>query len=279
MENIKEQLLKRHPRLHSLLRFLKGRVRELFFPYRFRKYGKNRGFGTDRVLNEFVQLLAQEFLCTACVETGTCRADTALRLAEVFPRIPVYTIEVSDELFRESRWRLRNSANTIIIRNSSEKAIRDLIADKKLGELPLFFLDAHWHNYWPLKDELHLLAGLGKAIVMIHDFRVPERPEFQFDWYTTAAGAMPNDVHFIEDFLHAKRHHLLFPAYEAKDAAVTVLGGLRGYVVIFQDLHGEFNQLWSMPAVRNWYSRWEVATDGFLIPEPSLSGSSEGRPT
>jgi len=42
-------------------------------------------------------------------------------------------------------------------------------------ERPLFFyLDAHWEKYWPLLDELQVIADNGvQPIIVIHDFFVP----------------------------------------------------------------------------------------------------------
>jgi len=38
----------------------------------------------------------------------------------------------------------------------------------------LIFLDAHWENYWPVKDELNTLIEKDvRPIICIHDFFVP----------------------------------------------------------------------------------------------------------
>jgi hypothetical protein len=42
-----------------------------------------------------------------------------------------------------------------------------IVADKTL-----FFLDAHWQSYWPLKDEIRAISP-GKGIIVIHDAQVP----------------------------------------------------------------------------------------------------------
>ena len=51
----------------------------------------------------------------------------------------------------------------------------------------LFYIDSHWHGTpCPLKEELDLiyLESLKKEpVILIHDFKVPDHPEFGYDIY------------------------------------------------------------------------------------------------
>jgi hypothetical protein len=123
--------------------------------------------------------------------------------------------------YRESRCRFRDYPNTQIIRGSSSQILRLLATEEKSGDRPLFFLDAHWYDYWPLNDELAVVKNLKKAIVMIDDFEGPGRPSFGFDVYVGRdrqgnETAHNNNLKFIERSLGRRRHHILFPDYEPK---------------------------------------------------------------
>ncbi len=67
------------------------------------------------------------------------------------------------------------------------------------SELPLFYLDAHWYNYWPLLNEINAISEHFKdnCIIIIDDFLVPGRPELTFDTYK----GTPNSLEFIKESL------------------------------------------------------------------------------
>jgi len=45
------------------------------------------------------------------------------------------------------------------------------------------YLDAHWNDYLPLRDELSIIRGWGNTVVLIDDFKVPFDPHFGWDKY------------------------------------------------------------------------------------------------
>ena len=48
----------------------------------------------------------------------------------------------------------------------------------------LFYLDAHWEDRLPLREEAELAVGsFSKAVLMIDDFEVPGDPSYAFDDY------------------------------------------------------------------------------------------------
>ncbi len=176
--------LKRYPKVYDLLRFLYNvfnffvaKIKN-YIPYQLRRYAKGAAFGGDPFLKEMVISLSKTKMISSCVETGSFRGDTTLFLAKVFPDIFKYSIEINDEYFRESAWRVRNYKKSILIKGSSPTEIKKLIKDNTLGDLPLFFLDAHWNDYCPTKDELLLISEINKAIIIIHDFEVVGQPEY-----------------------------------------------------------------------------------------------------
>jgi hypothetical protein len=45
------------------------------------------------------------------------------------------------------------------------------------------YLDAHWYDYLPLRDELTTLREWQNTVVMIDDFKVPSDDRFGWDKY------------------------------------------------------------------------------------------------
>jgi hypothetical protein len=48
----------------------------------------------------------------------------------------------------------------------------------------LLYLDAHWREHLPLKEELSLIFGRCRsAVAIVDDFQVPDEPDYEFDDY------------------------------------------------------------------------------------------------
>jgi hypothetical protein len=95
------------------------------------------------------------------------------------------------------------AATIELVRGSSE-AILAARRDALSGKRVLFYLDAHWHDYWPLRDELRAIAGIDgpRPVVVIHDVQVPGRPHLGFDAYH----GTPLDLEYVRDGLDAIYH-------------------------------------------------------------------------
>lgn len=141
------------------------------------------GFHGNRVHHQIVDGLIRECGVTSFVETGTHYGATTKHVAQRHPELPVFSCEINDEYFRESVKRLAVFQNVRVSQESSEKFVERLVNEGILGDLPMFFLDAHWHDYWPLPDEVATVGSLPKFILMVDDFMVPGRP-----WFETSAG-------------------------------------------------------------------------------------------
>lgn len=224
-------------------------------PYRLRCYQNRMGFHGDPVWRYLVASIKDWFPVTSCVETGSFKGDTALFLAKVFPDIFKYSVELSGEYHRESTWRLRGLEKSLVVKSNSPAGIANLIKESKVGDLPLFFLDAHWYEYWPLPDELKEISKLNKAIIMIDDFEVAGRPEYGFDTYKLGDKDMPNNFDFISPAMSARSYRYLLPKYRAEEAFPEDPKSLRGYTVIFQNIgDAEWEKVTNSELVRNKYS-------------------------
>lgn len=150
-------------------------------------------FNGDRLLVDQLRRYHDRHGFASALETGTHKAETTRGLARLFSK--VWTVEVDINYFLQSRAALAGCPHVTLRLGNSPDAIRSLLPEFRY---PLFaFLDAHWYEYWPLRDELSLLMAVKRPkLIMIHDFQVPGR-EFGFDSYL----GRPNSLDFIGDLL------------------------------------------------------------------------------
>jgi hypothetical protein len=102
--------------------------------------------------------------------------------------------------------------------------LRQMLKPSVVGANPMIYLDAHWYRYFPLPDELSLIArSCRKAVVVIDDFFVPFEPRFGYDEY----GGVRIGIELIEK--HVKRYRedvvVYYPMY---DPAMEPGGKARG---------------------------------------------------
>ena len=139
-----------------------------------------KGFEGDTHLHNKFRTICDKFKINHIIETGTYHGYTTRHLAKWVDRVD--TIEVVKENFDTAKAHLSELKNVHQHLGSSEKIIGELL---KIESGNLFcFLDAHWQHYNPLIDELKAIKESGrKPIIAIHDFKVPNHPEFGFDVY------------------------------------------------------------------------------------------------
>lgn len=249
------------PSLVERVRWQARRVARLLARYKFVD-----GFHGDRMYQALVLELAGSCGITSFVETGTQTGHTTGFMAERFRRMPIYSVEVNPDLARQARERLRRFRNVTIIEGSSEAVLRDLIERGMLGQRPLFFLDAHWYDYWPIEDEARLIAArLREAVIVVDDFEVPGRSDFGFDvggGGKELTGRQNDDpracnYELLRPALGPKeRYRLLYPAYTRRDAygSDTSEAPLRGSVAVFQDLHDVFEAFVRRPLIQTHFA-------------------------
>lgn len=117
------------------------------------------------------------------VETGTFLGATTEFFAQY--NVPIVTVEINPKFASQSRARLARWSNVDLRISDSVCVLQDLareIADR--SQPTLFYLDAHWPNHLPLREETELAIGnFAKAVLLIDDFAVPDDPGYAFDDY------------------------------------------------------------------------------------------------
>lgn len=118
------------------------------------------------------------------VETGTFLGMTTDFLARtaMAHRARVYSCEIDDRHYAIAGRAVGNLKNVHLHHGNSVDYLRSLSAELSQA-LNFVYLDAHWNDYLPLRDELSILRGWKNTIVMIDDFKVPSDERFGWDKY------------------------------------------------------------------------------------------------
>jgi len=188
-------------------------------------------------------------LVTACgfsaiVETGTFQGDTAAYLHEQ-SGLPVHTVEVYPRFFQSAKLRLRRLRGVHVYRDDSVAFLKELSNRGVPARRDVFFyLDAHWYQKLPIKDELSVIfQRWPDAVIMIDDFQVIDDPGYGFDDYG-AVGAL--NLQLFER-LALEGLRAWFPRLPAADET----GAKRGSIVLTLDPQ-RAEQLNALASLREW---------------------------
>lgn len=120
---------------------------------------------------------------TRVIETGTFLGNTTEWFAQF--NVPVITIEVLPRHFGYSSRRLKKFPNVELRLANSVDALKQLVGEPLDRSEPTFFyLDAHWYDHLPLKEEIETIFDhFAKPVIMIDDFQVPDDPGYGYDDY------------------------------------------------------------------------------------------------
>ena len=147
------------------------------------KYGAGRSeFNNAPEIGVFIDSLARDFGIDIAVETGTCLGGTTRFVSSCFK--DVHTAEVSNEYFEGAKSNLKDCANVHCHLGSSDRVLKEILPSLKEKRV-VFYLDAHWNQYWPLLDELEEIGKTHRdnCIIVIDDFKVPGRGDIEYDRY------------------------------------------------------------------------------------------------
>lgn len=139
-------------------------------------------FHGDTHMQSIMRKLAAQVQPDVVIETGTFHGDSAFEWASFVPH--VMSVEIREDNFvRASKVRVERGLNNVMLfQGNSGKLMSRLIAAAEPYPKIVFFLDAHWQDDWPLKDELwaimNMRAAGKKCVVVVDDFQHPTRPEF-----------------------------------------------------------------------------------------------------
>lgn len=166
------------------------------------------------------------------VETGTFLGSTTSLFGAT--GLPVYTCEIHPRYFANSRMRFfLNRQNIRQYKNNSPDFLRQLAADPAIPKTDtLFYLDAHWRENLPLREEIDLISANWKnAVILVDDFCVPDS-HYNFDDYGPDKRL---DLEYLGSVLKTHRLSAFFPSVEA----TLETGAKRGSVVLCCEAEAE----------------------------------------
>lgn len=245
-------------------RTLRGIQRRL---WNFKRGAGWAGFHADPIYRQLMFELIKNLSPSSFVETGTYLGWSTELVARWFPNLPVISCEIVDTNYHIARDALKKYPNITQHLGSSDKILGTLIGASAplLGECPIFYLDAHWQLYWPLRNELSHISGAHlKGVIVIDDFEVPGQPQFGYDIDGGASGANGGGQRCNFDYIkpalsQENQMQIFYPKYSARDAFGCTAGELRGHVVLFQNLPGKAEAFIHLPLIQQHY--FQGATD------------------
>lgn len=158
---------------------------------------RSQAFSGDHYLQAEIQKIIKKFDIFTVVETGTFMGDTTAAFTEMASS--VFSIEVNYDLYQRAVSRFQDVSNVMILSGNSPEVLYQMIPAFKTPIL--FFLDAHWYQYWPILDELRVIAMFAKcrnSVIVIHDFYVPDS-DLGYDSY----GDKRLDFDFIKSDIYS----------------------------------------------------------------------------
>jgi len=138
-------------------------------------------------LREFVGVI-NLFKPSVLIETGTYKGGMIKFISRLFPDLMIYSCDVIKQV-QDVITEFEDNPNITIEQCNSLDFLKHLREDGEhyIGPFPFFFLDAHSavvpdyptdENLEPLAEEIKEVLKYGSSIACIHDFEVPNIPEF-----------------------------------------------------------------------------------------------------
>lgn len=167
-------------------------------------------------------MLKRVYPITTVIETGTFEGSTTAFFARTFDE--VHTIDISPQYSQIAQQRLISFSNIRFHLGSSEKILAQILPALK-DEFVLFYLDAHWNEYWPLLDELEEINKTHHqhCIVVIDDVKVPGRSDVPFDAYKGHECSFEYAQAKIEKLFDGYSMHYLIPSNPLMRAKLVII--------------------------------------------------------
>ncbi|MBI3793396.1 MAG: hypothetical protein HY280_01535 [Nitrospinae bacterium] len=184
-----------------------------------------RAFNGQRQRRDIFYSIINNCGVDAIIETGTFLGVTTRHMAEK-TKLPVYSSENNARFHLVSKKRLSSLENVRLSLSDSRDFLKRLGESAEKPKRPFIYLDAHWKDDLPLREELETISKQwGECVVMIDDFEVPGDEGFGYDdygWKNTL-----NNKHFSKIF-----SSLGFVSFFPRKHSATETGAKRGCVVL-----------------------------------------------
>lgn len=192
------------------------------------------GFHGDQYLLNLNHFLLSE--CETYVETGARRGVTLKYVIDSYDDLRCFACEPDEDFYSVLEDKVGHLEDCNIYKQKSQSITPNVLERDELNQgLTFFFLDAHGNGFqWPLKQEINQISKhMDEAIILVDDFRVPDRPWFGFDEYNGQECSMG----FIRNELSSSgSYQTVYPKYSTK---TTNHDHFRGYCFILKNVRIE----------------------------------------
>ena len=146
--------------------------------------GKPYFFNRQKMRVRVFNAINEKIYFNNYIETGTYLGITTYFLSATAARrgATVYSCEINYDYFSIARRTVGHLPNVHLHRGDSTEFLRHLTSQVS-SAVNFVYLDAHWHQYLPLRDELSVLRDWKSTVIMIDDFQVPHDSGFGWDKY------------------------------------------------------------------------------------------------
>jgi len=156
-------------------------------------------FNSDRYAAEDIVKLKNFFDIDVMIETGTFYGATTRYLSTIAKE--VHSIEIVANTYDHAKNAMEKEGkfnNVKLHLGNSSNVLDNILKTIDKTKPILFYLDAHWYDYWPILDELKMIGKYchNNAIIVIDDFQVPNN-DLGYDSY----GSQPLNYDYIRSTL------------------------------------------------------------------------------
>ncbi len=227
------------------------KLKLIIFKILWRMFPAKYKLHDDPVLQKVFVLLGKEIKASSIVETGTFMGYSTSFMADNFPHKPIFTSEINPINYKKAVKNLSKYKNVKVFLGTSPKFLIDLINNNSIGDTPLFFLDAHWLNDWPLEEEIEIITRkVKRSVILIDDFKIPNRNNFYYDKY----GKKECNFELIKPKMNKKAtYNLLIPNYGEEIYNGKSHPLMSGYPIIFVNMKKEFEEFKKIDFVKKYF--------------------------
>lgn len=189
--------------------------------------GDSVGFNGQRHRKGIFSDLLNQFRFETILEAGTWTGNTTAYMAQS-SGLRVHSCEINRRFHMLARVRLRTIPGIYLQLSDSRRFLLNCISLGLAGTRSFIYLDAHWYQDLPLREELQIIAENWKEVViMIDDFQVPGDPGYGHDNYGPGKELSMHELAAIFDRLD-------FVPFFPAQPSTSETGAKRGCVVLGQ---------------------------------------------
>lgn len=154
--------------------------------YRFPQFKESWGgpFNGQKIRQEIFLELFSKIKFEKIIETGTYHGTTTEFMYRS-TKLPIYSTEADPRAYGYSKIRFFSVGDIRLFNSDSRRLLREFSVEENMkNKTTFFYLDAHWNEDLPLREEIEvILENWPEAVIMVDDFKVPFDDEYTYDNY------------------------------------------------------------------------------------------------